>query len=190
MAFGPRHRAQTFKGYIINGHRFQTDDVMRKTQNSGVTYEAFSMCRSSARDTAHKADVVTFYGVIEEIILLDYHMFQIPLFKCKWANKGHGVKEKQGFTLVNLQVNQSPYIQDPYIMASQAKQIFYPKEDDSSPWSVVMRAPPRGYHELESEEEFVAPPMTVPEIDDYGNQSSDDESFCVRDDCEAVLVVE
>ena len=163
---------------------------MRKTQNSGVTYEAFSMCRSSARDTAHKADVVTFYGVIEEIILLDYHMFQIPLFKCKWANKGYGVKEEQGFTLVNLQVNQSPYIQDPYIMASQAKQIFYAKEDDSSPWSVVMRAPPRGYHELESEEEFVAPPMTVPEIDDYGNQSSDDESFCVRDDCEAVLVVE
>lgn len=190
MAFGPRHTAQTFKGYIINGHRFQTDDVMRKTQNSGVMYEAFSMCRSSARDTAHKADMVAFYGVIEEIILLDYHMFQIPLFKCKWANKGHGVKEEQGFTLVNLQVNQAPYMQDPYIMASQAKQIFYAKEDDSSPWSVVMKAPPRGYHELETEEEFVAAPLTIPEIEDYGNQGSDDESFCVRDDCEAVLVVE
>ena len=32
-------------------------------------------------------------------------MFQIPLFKCKWAKKGHGVKEEQGFTIVNLQVN-------------------------------------------------------------------------------------
>lgn len=82
-------------------------------------------------------------------------MFQILLFKCKWANKGHSVKEEQGFTLVNLQVNQSPYIQDPYTMASQAKQIFYAKEDDSSPWSAVMRVPPRGYHELELEKEFV-----------------------------------
>lgn len=83
---------------------------MRKTQNSGVTYEAFSMCRSSARDTRHMADIVAFYGVIQEIIMLDYNMFQVPLFKCKWANKGNGVKEEDGFTLVNFSVNQSAYL--------------------------------------------------------------------------------
>ncbi|CAE6141391.1 unnamed protein product [Arabidopsis arenosa] len=35
LAFGPRHIAQSYKGYIINGQRFHTDDVKRKTQNSG-----------------------------------------------------------------------------------------------------------------------------------------------------------
>jgi len=98
---------------------------MRKTQNSGVTYEAFSMCRSSARDTRHIADMVVFYGVIQEIILLDYHIFQVPIFKCKWANKGNGVREDEGFTLVNVNVNQSGYREDPYILASQAKHVFY-----------------------------------------------------------------
>ncbi|CAA7040016.1 unnamed protein product [Microthlaspi erraticum] len=103
---------------------------------------------SSARDSRHTADIVTFYGVVKEIILLDYHMFQVPLFRYVWANKGNGVKEEEAFTLVNLYMNQSAFLQDPYILASQAKQVFYSREDDTSPWYVVMRTPPRGYHEL------------------------------------------
>ena len=190
LAFGPRNIAQTYKGYVINGCRFLTVDVKRKTQNSGVVYEAFSVCRSSARDTNHMADIVTYYGVITEIILLDYHMFQIPIFRCNWANKGNGVKEEDGFTLVNLHLNQSAFLKDPYILASQAKQVFYSVEDDSSPWSVVMRAPPRGYHELETEEKFVAESVSIQEFDDLEDHSSDDENFCVRNDCEGVLVIE
>ena len=53
-----------------------------------------------------------------------------------------------------------------------------------------MRAPPRGYHELETEAEFIAAPSNIQEIDDPENQSSDDESFYVRDDCEGVLVMD
>ena len=146
------------------------------------------MCRSSARDMNQVADIVLYYGVIQEIILLDYHMFQVPLFKCKWANKQNGVKEEDGFTLVNLHVNQLAYLQDPYILPSQAKQVFYSKEEDSSLWYVVMGAPPRGYHELETEAEYVTAPSNIQEIDDVENHSSDDESFCVRDDCEGLLV--
>ncbi|CAA7045956.1 unnamed protein product [Microthlaspi erraticum] len=189
LAFGPRYEAQNYRGYIVNGNRFHTEDVKRKTQNSGVSYEAFSMCRSSARDTNHMADVVTYYGVIQEIILLDYHMFQIPLFKCKWANKGYGLKEEDGFTLVNLHINQTAFRQDPYIMPSQAKQDFYSREDDSSPWYVVMKAPPRGYHELETEESILAPPSASQQCEEFENQISDDESSCVRVDCEGVYVM-
>ncbi|CAA7021515.1 unnamed protein product [Microthlaspi erraticum] len=105
-----------------------------------------------------------------------------------WANRGYRLKEEDGFTLVNLHMNQSPYMRDPYILPSQAKQVFYSRENDSSSWYVVMRAPPRGYHELETEEEFVGAPLSVQEVDDLGNQSSDDESFYVRDDYEGVIV--
>lgn len=148
------------------------------------------MCRSSARDTNQKADIVAYYGVIQEIILLDYHMFQVPLFKCKWANKGHGVKEEEGFTLVNQHINQSAFRQDPYIMPAQARQVFYSREDDSSPWYVVMKAPPRGYHELETEAEFVAPTSSIQHCENSENEASDDESFCVRDDCEGMYIME
>ena len=148
------------------------------------------MCRSSARDMNQVADIVLYYGVIQEIILLDYHMFQVPLFKCKWANKQNGVKEEDGFTLVNLHVNQLAYLQDPYILPSQAKQVFYSRKEDSSPWYVVMRAPPRGYHELETEAEYVAAPSNIQEIEEAENHSSDDESFCARDGCEGLLVMD
>lgn len=88
------------------------------------------MCRSSAKDINQVADVVSYFGVIQEIILLDYHMFQVLLFKCKWANKGNGLKEEDGFTLVNFSLNQAAFLQDPYIMPSQARQVFYSREDD------------------------------------------------------------
>lgn len=148
------------------------------------------MCRASAKDSRQTADIVTFYGVIKEILLLDYHMFKVPLFRCRWANKGNGVKEEDGFTLVNLQVNQSTYMSDPFILPSQAKQVFYSREDDNSPWYVVMRAPPRGYHELETEEEFISAQSSVQPTDDLENQSSDDESCCVREDCEGILIMD
>ena len=70
MAFGPRNVALAHKGSIINGQQFYTDVVKRKTQNNGLIYEAFSMCRSSARDMRQVADMLTYYGVIKEILLV------------------------------------------------------------------------------------------------------------------------
>ncbi|XP_013617360.1 PREDICTED: uncharacterized protein LOC106323850 [Brassica oleracea var. oleracea] len=190
LAFGPRNIAHTYKGFVVNGYRYHTDDMQRKTQNNGVAYEAFSMCRASAKDSRQQTDIVTYYGVIKEISLLDYHMFQVPLFKCSWAHKGRGLKEEDGFTLVNLHMNQSTFANDPYIMPSQAKQVFYSREEDNSPCYVVMRAPPRGYHELETEEEICYATLAVQPEEDMGDQSSDDESFCVRNDCEGQLIYE
>ena len=53
-----------------------------------------------------------------------------------------------------------------------------------------MRAPPRGYHELETEEDFGGAPLPVQEVDDMGDEASDDDSVYVRDDCEGLLVVD
>lgn len=53
-----------------------------------------------------------------------------------------------------------------------------------------MRAPPRGYHELEIEEEYIVPTLSILESEEMGDQSSDDESFYVREDCEGVLVTD
>ncbi|XP_022557732.1 uncharacterized protein LOC111205791 [Brassica napus] len=190
LAFGPRNVALAHKGFIINGQRFHTDAVKLKTQNSGVTYEAFSMCRSSARDMKQVADMLTYYGVIKEILLIDYHMFKVPLFRCNWANTGNGAKEEDGFTLVNLHMNQAAYLKDPFILPSQAKQVFYSREDDNSNWYVVMRAPPRGYHELETKEDLGGAPLPVQEVDDMVDEASDGDSVYVRDDCEGLLVVD
>ncbi|KAJ0113158.1 hypothetical protein Patl1_03573 [Pistacia atlantica] len=121
----------SYNGYDINGQRFHTKDVNKSTQNSGVSIEATTICRASAKDTSRVVDVVAYYGVIKEIILLDYYQFQLPIFKCYWENAGHRVKFEDGFTLVNLYQSQNQYVREPFTLESQAKQVFYSREIDS-----------------------------------------------------------
>lgn len=149
LAHGPRKAVISYKGYVINGQRFHTKDAERTTQNSGVYMEATTMCRSSAKDDAQLADVVGYYGLINQIILLDYYSFHIPLFRCNWAHVGKGVKKVDWYTLVNLHQGQKEFIREPFILASQAKQIFYARENENSNWYIVLKAPPRGHYESE-----------------------------------------
>ena len=122
----------SYTGYIINGKRFHTKSVEKSTQNNGVAVDATTLCRSSAKDKSQVMDVVAYYGVLQEIILLDYYVYQLPIFKCDWANVRNGVKVEEGFTLVNLHQSQSKFVREPFILASQAKQVFYAREKDTS----------------------------------------------------------
>ncbi|KAF9604157.1 hypothetical protein IFM89_003281 [Coptis chinensis] len=102
LSDGPNPDVVSYKGYMINGHRFHTKDGKKGTQNSGVALPASSLCRASAKDNRKIEQVVTYYYVTKKIILLDYGTFQYPLFKCDWANVGSGIKVEEGLTLVNL----------------------------------------------------------------------------------------
>ncbi|KAL6199775.1 hypothetical protein ACLB2K_029558 [Fragaria x ananassa] len=73
--------------------------------------------------------------------------------RCDWANIVSGVKKEDGFTLVNLHDGLDK--KDPFILASHAKQVFYSRESESSSWYVVLKAPPRGFHDLELFDESV-----------------------------------
>jgi hypothetical protein len=117
----PREQGMSYTGYVINGFRFHTKDVKNARQNSGVLVEATTICRASARDNSHAIAKVSYYGVLKEIILLDYHEFYLPLFRCDWANIINGIKVDGGFTLVNLHEGQNQFEKDPFILASQAK---------------------------------------------------------------------
>ncbi|KAL5732383.1 hypothetical protein ACOSQ2_032075 [Xanthoceras sorbifolium] len=157
FANGPRDLVMSFNGYIINGLRFHTKETEKSRQNSGVLVEATTLCRSSARDNTQILGQVAYYGVLKDILLLNYHIFQVPLFKCDWANIVNGVKVDDGFVLVNLHEGQSQFEKDPFILASQAKQVFYCRENETSNWYVVGKAPPRGYHELQTYDENYMP---------------------------------
>ena len=81
----------------MNGQRFHTRTVNKKTQNSGVFYEATAVCRSSAKDNSQVVDLVQYYGYITDIILLDYNVFYVPLFHCNWAME---LRKKKGLHLL------------------------------------------------------------------------------------------
>ena len=118
LARGPREEATSFFGYIINNIRFNTKDCENSRQNSGVLIEAKTMCRSSASDMRQVVGKISYYGVIRDIILLDYHKFRVSIFKCDWENIVNGLKvNDHEFILVNLHQGQNQFANDPFILA-------------------------------------------------------------------------
>ncbi|KAA0066535.1 uncharacterized protein E6C27_scaffold25G00950 [Cucumis melo var. makuwa] len=192
LANGPRKNTMSYTGYIINGKRFHTKSVEKSTQDNGVAVDATTLCRSSAKDKSQLMDVVAYYGVLQEIILLDYYVYHLPIFKCGWANVRNGAKVEEGFTLVNLHQSQSKFVREPFILASQAKQVFYARENDNSNWYVVLKAPPRGFHDLKMYDENYDDTLVSNENISNAVEDVDesDELTYARQDCESVFIPE
>ena len=138
LSQGPRPFVVKHPRYDINGYRFHTRerDEQRVHQNSGVSLIVATLQVASAKDKNSILGDMSYYGVINEIWDLDYHMFRIPLFKCDWVQNNGGVKiDEFGFTLVDL--NRLGHKSDPFILASQATQVFYVTDKLDKRWSVV-----------------------------------------------------
>ncbi|XP_035837675.1 uncharacterized protein LOC110893278 [Helianthus annuus] len=107
LASGPAEFVKKYKGFIINGFRFHTKDLEqnRKTQNSGVMLEAMTNSFSSAKDNNPIVGDVTYYGVLNDIIELEYAVYRkVVLFHCDWISNGSRKKQDEnGFTLLNFE---------------------------------------------------------------------------------------
>ena len=94
-----------YSAFIINGFRFHTKSHVRfrKTQNSGVVVISSIISYDSARDSNPVEGNVDYFGIINDIIELDYYRkWKIVLFRCDWADVDtpKGIKEDQfGFYL-------------------------------------------------------------------------------------------
>ena len=108
------------KHYVINGLKFRSLNVEtnRKMQNSGV-----SVVTEGGN---------TFYGVLTDIIELNYSdNIKHVLFKCTWVDDQNrrGYKTDEfGFPMVNFthSIHGGEKKEDePYVLASQATQVFY-----------------------------------------------------------------
>ncbi|XP_052209093.1 uncharacterized protein LOC127812645 [Diospyros lotus] len=119
---GPNCVARKYKGFIINGFRFRVKEVeeKRKTQNSGVIVTAKTESYASVRDNNPILGDVTYYGVLNDILELDYLSGKkVTLFNCDWVSQRNGKKENDdGFTLVNF--TRLMPTDEPFILASQA----------------------------------------------------------------------
>ncbi|KAL2511574.1 Uncharacterized protein Adt_17174 [Abeliophyllum distichum] len=186
LARGPRCPSMSYSSFVINGLRFHTKDAEKSRQNSGILVEATTICRSSAKDNAHVEGKVVYYEVLRDVIVLDYNMFHVPIFKCDWTNIVNGVKREDGFTLVNLHEGHSQFQNDPFILASQAKQLFYSRENETSNWYVALQAPPRGFHTLNMEDETTYGASIPFDISHIEENHDDDENYA-RIDVDGIL---
>ncbi|CAN1289728.1 hypothetical protein LINPERPRIM_LOCUS20410 [Linum perenne] len=152
-----------YNGCIVNGVRFHTKDreMRLKTQNSGIVVEG-----------NHLNEIINFYGVLDEIIEVDYvrdkHVY---IFKCDWYDV-----EKRKSRIVNdgaitsIKIDRLWYRNDPFVLASQTNQVFYINDPKLGPsWRVV--------HHINQRHIFVGEienPNVVDEVI-YGDAYQDEE---------------
>jgi hypothetical protein len=139
LAKGPLFVARTYGSYTINGYNFHTKsyDEGRPTQSSGVAL--VSHVSSSSNDSQ------TYYGVITQILELDYdHKGNVVLFKCEWFDnrvQDKWVKvDRFGITHVNRKhlIHTGHKLRDaPFILASQATQVYYVEDPLAPDWLAV-----------------------------------------------------
>jgi hypothetical protein len=195
IADGPNPEVPTFSGYKINGVNFSTkdrDDV-RTVQCSGVSLLATAMLVASSRDKNPINDAIIFYGVIKNIWELDYHSLRVPVFNCDWVeNDRKGIRvDDLGYTLVDL--NRKGHFNDPFVLATDVKQVCYVDDPLNDNWSVVIRCPDRDYHGCDDEEvgdiELEQEPFvtTMPVID-TSDVVDDQTSNYMRDGDEGIWV--
>ena len=98
-------------------------------------------------------------------------------------------KESFGFTLVDLnRINRTGHKSDRFIMASQAKQVFYVTDPSDTRWSIVLTSQAKDYHikepqndDLFLEETFVLD-APLPDV------IFEDENIGLREDGEGLWV--
>ena len=140
---GPNTYAKKYKGFITNGFRFLTKrrEELRKTQNSGIMVEGEDQ---------------NYYGQLTDIIELEYFLDRkVVLFRCDWVDMRplRGIKkDKYGFPLVNFS---RPFVHtgeslkdDPFIIASQARQVFYIEDPKDVGWWHIIMTKPRDTYDM------------------------------------------
>ena len=143
LSKGPYPLVNRLKHYVINGLKFSNSNVEanRKTQNSGV---------SVATEGGN-----TFYGVLTDIIEQNYsgnikHM----LFKCTWVDDQNmrGYKTDEfGFPMVNFTHSihgGEEIVDEPYVLKSQATQVFYVEDKRHKDCYVVVKTKARNVFDV------------------------------------------
>ena len=97
---------------------------------------------------------VPYYGVLIEVVKLHYLCGnRVVLFKYDWCdviNIGRGIKKDEyGYILVNF--TRMLYTDEPFVLASQAKQVFYVKNSNESNWYTVIETQPRVLYQMSRE---------------------------------------
>ncbi|GKD89730.1 uncharacterized protein Tco_1365237, partial [Tanacetum coccineum] len=128
-----------YSGCMVNGYRFHTKirEIDRKTQDSGIVVKG-----------EYGEDIIDYYGILQEVLEVEYlgENKRVLVFKCDWFKVGDkkGLQVDRESAAISINMSRKWFKDQPYILASQAKQVFYvPDLKLGKHWYVVESSPPR-----------------------------------------------
>ena len=104
--------------------------------------------------TVNEADKRVYYGTIKEIWELDYVKVKVALFRCAWIPLGQVRIDEYRKTCVNRTM--MAYHADPFILASDATQIFFVEDPLHKNGNLAMHGKRRvlGVDDVADEDEY------------------------------------
>ena len=150
---GPTPFVVRYKKYCINGFLFITKEheSSRRYQSSGICRDSMTTFCSSSKDKSLADEATIYYGVLKDIIRLEYYEGYKPvLFKCDWVKvtqNGIRVDEESNLRMVNLSnIIRFNLLDDgPFILVEHARQVFYSKDPKDHNWHIVLDVPLKIY---------------------------------------------
>lgn len=179
LAKGPNRAAKRLSGYVVNGYRFHTKrrDEKCTTQNSGVHLTAWTTSFASAKDENPTVGEVGYYGSIEEIIELDYWgAFSVVLFRCTWY-----IDDKDGFGFTRVNFNRVSHKNDPYVMSTQAQQVFYIQDPIEKQFRYPIKRPSSEFYDTADQNDDIKFDING-QLIQHSSLMRDDEVSWFRDD--------
>ena len=142
-----------FNNYSINGCTFHTYNYRKgkSTQCYGVSTVAATSSFSSCKDKNPVVGDVEYFGIVIESVELNYsNEGYTVLFKCEWV-KQTGIRvDEFGLRQVNFKhvYNTEDIASEPFILASQSKQVYYVDDHTDIDWKFIVTPTPRDFYDM------------------------------------------
>jgi hypothetical protein len=147
FAFPPSPQILSFRSCKAYGNHFRVvvgdEDTGHTTFDSGIALIAEQGSRTSTADTNVKEAVLSYVGVLREIIRMLYDHTPVILFRGSWVppqeNGNAAIKrDKYGFWLANFNRRQRA-TEQPYAFPHQVRQVFFSEDAIDAGWKVVLQ---------------------------------------------------
>ena len=142
-----------YEKYDVNGFRFHTETHQKgranpKTINTGVFTKGL--------------DEYDYYGRLQSVYELTFNRANVQLnlvvFKCHWFDPRGGQRNTKSIGLVEVRPSTTYSGSDVYIVAHQAKQVYYLpypcQKAELKGWEVVFQVSPHGNLPIPSEDDY------------------------------------
>lgn len=151
LSFGPDDRVGTYTMCTMNGIKWHVKQIenSKSVQNSGIMVPGLH--------GHHKSD---FYGQLVSIVRVPYmNGYSVFLYKGEWFDTNCKKRKRvvRDYHFMSVNTNNLWYKDDPYVLATQAQQIFYLDDPNLGyGWKVIQKIRHRHVWDIPENEETYA----------------------------------